>query len=161
MFWKEKPGSFESYFRTEHGFLIREFKKARMRECLNYCLSRMQNMRLSRSRQFIVYLNSCMKTLKVIVTFPFSIFPLNFANPVSRYKRWQRFVLREGTSKQGLGTSLSLRDSVRGEEKEVRSNKTAEQKTFQVSSVHRLSKFSHKDLESQAITSYQLPVTSY
>jgi hypothetical protein len=64
--------------------------------------------------------------------------------------------------------------------RELQFNPAAEQKTFQVSSIHRAPhpqplscrrgekycylashNFSHKDLESQAITNYQLPVTSY
>jgi len=47
--------------------------------------------------------------------------------------------------------------------RELLFNQAAEQETFQVSSIHRLRKFSHEDLESQATTliNYQLPVTNY
>ena len=45
--------------------------------------------------------------------------------------------------------------------RELLLNPAAEQKTFQVSYVHRLRKFSHEDLESQAATNYQLPITNY
>jgi hypothetical protein len=40
--------------------------------------------------------------------------------------------------------------------RELLFDQAAEQETFQVSYVHRLRKFSHKDLESQLITNYQL-----
>jgi hypothetical protein len=37
MFFKERPGTFDFYFRTQRGFLIEEFKKARIPECGNCC----------------------------------------------------------------------------------------------------------------------------
>jgi hypothetical protein len=83
MFLKERPGTFDFYFRTQRSFLIQEVKKARIPECGSYDLTNLPNKRLSRSRKITGNLTSVMKTLKVKQSTSYQLPITNYQLPIT------------------------------------------------------------------------------